>query len=145
MYQFLGWFALAIGLFVSVVLIWELYQIRRAIKLEPDKPFVHHLLRLFSQWTWLDTALTVLFVMGMMFLLADLLAVWRERDLYPYYRFGYLLSSFVYMLLGALFLWTRLFIIMRYGDVVPLAPKASEQTKIDPSDQTTDTEHSTNP
>src|SRR5690349_11258192 len=56
------------------------------------------------RWTALDYAGLLLSAMGLVFMLADLVGVIRERDSYPYYHYGYLASAFVFMLVAFLFL-----------------------------------------
>ncbi len=140
MYTWLGWLAIAIGLIVILTILWEVRKLWMLTRTYPETPLSTHLLRLFSRWTLLDIAMTLLFVVGMMFLLADVVAMGRDRHLYPMYRYGYLLSTFCYLLVGILFLWLRIFIVLRFGAVSPVFSTSVSQTIPDPVSQTMDTE-----
>lgn len=60
------------------------------------------------QWTYFDYALIGVFAIGSLFLFTDVVAVIRDADSYPLYHYGYLLSGFVFTLLGMLFMVLRL-------------------------------------
>lgn len=64
-------------------------------------------------WTAMDYAAIGIFVIGMMLIIADLLAVIRDRDSYPYYHYGYLLTAFIFILVGMMFMVVRLGVILR--------------------------------
>jgi Na+-driven multidrug efflux pump len=68
-----------------------------------------------QRWTVFDYVILTLFVISSLFLLADLVGVMRDREAYPYYHYGYLLSGFVYHLLSGLFLFVRLGVTFRLG------------------------------
>lgn len=74
------------------------------------------------QWTAMDYGALLLFVIGGMLLLADLIAVIRDRESYPFYHYGYLFAAFIFMVAGMLFMVARLGGLLRR----PIAPKASE-------------------
>lgn len=65
------------------------------------------------RWTAWDYAVTVLACGGLVFLLVDLLAIWRDRQMYPDYRLGYLLCGFVFSLSGIALLFARLGFALR--------------------------------
>jgi hypothetical protein len=140
MYDWLGWFAIFAGICVIAATTWEMWKLWRATRANPETPLSTHLLRLFSRLTWLDIAMTMLFIVGMMFLLADVIAMGRDRLLYPMYRYGYLLSSFCYLLFGMLFLWLRMFIVLHFGSVSPAFSTSISQTIPVPESQKADTE-----
>ena len=68
------------------------------------------------RWTVFDYFLLGLFLLGTLFLLSDVSAVMRDRDAYPYYHYGYVLSGFVYNTLAGIFLFVRLGLTLRATD-----------------------------
>jgi len=66
-----------------------------------------------GRWTVFDYLILVVFLIGTLFLLADVIGVLRDRDAYPYYHYGYLLSGFVYNALAGVFLFVRLGLTFR--------------------------------
>jgi magnesium-transporting ATPase (P-type) len=64
-------------------------------------------------WTVMDYAAIGVFVIGMMLIVADLLAITRDRDSYPFYHYGYLWCSFIFMLVGMIFMVVRLGVLLR--------------------------------
>lgn len=125
MYTALSVFAAIIGLAATgaaVYTAWYILQLRK-VQAEPDKPSngtfsVSQLLR----WTFFDYSLLILVLIGLMFLLVDLIGVLRDRDLYPYYHYGYLISGFIFSLMGLLFMLTRLFVVLRLAGQAFAAP-----------------------
>jgi hypothetical protein len=67
----------------------------------------------FMRWTALDYAIIGQFVIGLLFLLTDVIGVIRDRQSYPYYHFGYLLFGFIFSLLGMLFMLLRLILVLQ--------------------------------
>jgi hypothetical protein len=86
-------------------------------------------LQAFSRWTLLDTLFLGVFVAGLLFLLADAVGVIRDREAYPYYHYGYLLSGFVYNLLGGLFLFLRLGATLRLVNHQHAEPDQTQNAK----------------
>lgn len=64
-------------------------------------------------WTAMDYAAIGVFVIGMMLMIADLFAVIRDRDSYPYYHYGYLFCAIIFVLVGMMFMVVRLGVIVR--------------------------------
>jgi len=64
------------------------------------------------RWTVADYATILLFGFGFVFLLVDLIGVIRDRELYPLYHYGYLLCGFIFTLMGMLFAFARLAIVI---------------------------------
>lgn len=64
-------------------------------------------------WTAMDYAAIAVFVIGIMLIIADLFAVIRDRDSYPYYHYGYLFCAFIFVLVGMMFMVVRLGVILR--------------------------------
>jgi hypothetical protein len=79
----------------------------------PAESSVKHHTGALLRWTALDYAVLALFGSGMLLLLADLLAVSRDRLAFPDYHYGYLLAGFTLTLLGMLFTLARLVLVLR--------------------------------
>lgn len=71
---------------------------------------------LLKRWTVFDYILLGAFLIGSLFLLADLIGVIRDREAYPYYHFGYLLSGFAYNLIAGIGLTIRLGLTLRAAE-----------------------------
>lgn len=74
------------------------------------------------RWTVFDYLILLVFLSGTLFLLADLIGVLRDRDAYPFYHYGYLMSGFVYNTLAGIFLFVRLGLALRAGESTGPAP-----------------------
>lgn len=124
MYTILAIFAGLIGLFVTGVAVftaWAYYSTRARLKQagqqpegetpagEPD----------ISPWDWFlrftvaDYAALFLFGFGAVFLITDLIGVMKDRDMFPMYHFGYLLCGILFCLMGMLFMFVRLVLVLR--------------------------------
>ncbi|WP_438448652.1 hypothetical protein [Gorillibacterium sp. sgz5001074] len=123
MYTALAIFASVIGLLVTgaaVYTAWFVWKLRQEKKDPLDgNSFVASAL---LKWTVFDFGLVFLVLAGLVFLLADLVGVMKDKDLYPYYHYGYLISGFIFCLLGLLFLLTRLFLVLRLAGKGAAAP-----------------------
>lgn len=120
MYPAIAIFAAVLGLIVTgsaVYTAWYVFRLRSKNSgqngFDPAPLF---------RWTGFDYALLALVLVGLTFLLADVIGVMKERESYPYYHYGYLLSGFVFTLLGLLFLLTRLFLVLRLAHKHAAAP-----------------------
>ncbi|HZG55552.1 hypothetical protein [Paenibacillus sp.] len=71
------------------------------------------------RWTVFDYLILGVFLFGTLFLLADLVGVLRDRDAYPYYHYGYVLSGFVYNTIAGIFLFARLGLALRAAEARP--------------------------
>ena len=67
----------------------------------------------FFRWTIADYAVILLFGLGLVFLLADLIGVAQDRDLYPEFHYPYLVCGFVFSAMGMLLSAVRLAIVLR--------------------------------
>ncbi|PDO11528.1 MAG: hypothetical protein BLM47_02050 [Candidatus Reconcilbacillus cellulovorans] len=116
MYGWLTVVAVAAGaaaLAVTAYAAWELASFRRRTPQKGRKGgFIAFRIPKESEhvvvWTWADWIALGLAALGGLFLLADAVAVVRDRDAYPFYHLGYLLSGFVYVAVAVLFLTVRL-------------------------------------
>jgi hypothetical protein len=71
--------------------------------------------RYLSKWMMLDYALLGLVMIGFFLLLADLLAVLRDKAAYPPFHLAYLLCGIVFLAIGMLLLLLRMAIILSTG------------------------------
>lgn len=92
---------------------------------------------LFLKWTVWDFAVLLLFVSGTLIFLADLLAMSRDRISYPEYHFNYLLTGFVFTVLGMSFAMIRLGLMLQLTRSVrmPLPDNHHEPDQADPAEQ----------
>ncbi|MFE5319141.1 hypothetical protein ACFQ88_10565 [Paenibacillus sp. NPDC056579] len=103
-----------IGLVITasaVMLVWYLLQ-QRSKKEQEASADRQGGASMLLQWTYFDYALIGIFMIGSLFLLTDVVAVIRDADSYPLYHYGYLLSGFVFTLLGMLFMVLRLAVVL---------------------------------
>jgi hypothetical protein len=132
LYTSLTVFAAVLGLLVTgsaVYTAWYLLQ-QRGKNTAPGAPERQALLR----WTVFDYALLTLVLVGLVFLLVDLIGVLKDKDLYPYYHYGYLLSGFIFTLLGLVFMLARLSLVLRLANQNPASPyQGNEPDKADNS------------
>lgn len=120
MYTALTIFAALLGLAVTgsaVYTAWYVFTLQRKNP-DQEKPDP----AVFLRWTFFDYALLFLTLTGLIFLLVDVIGVIKDRDSYPYYHYGYLVSGFVFVMLGLLLLLGRLFLVLRLADQRPSAP-----------------------
>lgn len=119
LYLILAIFAGFVGLVVTgtaVFTIWAVIDLRRKwVTKHPESQVSHAEIagRYLMRWTAFDYLVLALFASGLMFLLVDLLSVIRERQLYPFYHYGYLLSGFIFTLMGMMFIVVRLAIVLK--------------------------------
>lgn len=109
-----------IGLIVTGAAIYTVWSVRvhtnrqqaeHTAQLDRDQSV--QLMEVLRSWTAMDYAAIAVFVIGMMLIIADLFAVIRDRDSYPYYHYGYLFSAFIFVLVGMLFMVIRLAVVLR--------------------------------
>jgi hypothetical protein len=114
MYSSLAIFAAVLGLLLTsgaIHTIWSLLQQRKSQ--QGDQTFSQLAGRYFLRWSFFDYGVLVMFLCGMLFLLTEVIAVVRDRESFPYHHYGYLLSGFVFSLLGMLFTLARFIIVLR--------------------------------
>lgn len=118
-YTILQVFAAVLGLAVTsgaVYTVWRMFQAKGKTG-APGKLERQLLLR----WTVFDYAVLALVLIGLVFLLADVVGVMKDRDQYPYYHYGYLLSGFIFSFVGLIFLLVRLGMVLRLANPDPAA------------------------
>lgn len=88
------------------------------------------------RWNVFDYIVLLVFMTGGMFLFVDLIAVIRDRKIFPDYHVGYLICGFALCFLGALFLFARLGVLLTFvrsgGASTPhdeSEPHQADQTK----------------
>jgi putative exporter of polyketide antibiotics len=114
MYTILGIFAGVLGLLITGGAIYTIVSIVKQRKTQQDKqPISEAVGRYFLKWSFLDYAIIVVFLCGMLFLLVEVVAVMKDRQSFPYHHYGYLLSGFIFSLLGMLFMLARFAIVLR--------------------------------
>jgi ABC-type Na+ efflux pump permease subunit len=72
-------------------------------------------MRYLSKWTMLDYAVSGLFVIGLLLLAVDLLAVLRDKASYPPFHLAYLLCGIVFSAMGMLLLLLRLALVLSFA------------------------------
>ncbi|HEX7057643.1 MAG TPA: hypothetical protein VF260_10690 [Bacilli bacterium] len=118
---FLAILGALLGLFATGTTVFTLWYLRnQAKKQSANRQKGYGMLSLaelaggfFLRWTVWDYAVLLLFVVGIIIQLADLLAMFRDRVQYPGYHFTYLLSGFVYVLLGMMLIVMRLAALLK--------------------------------
>jgi Na+-driven multidrug efflux pump len=93
------------------------------------------------RWTIFDYLIVSVFVIGTLFLLTDLIAVMKDREAYPYYHYGYLVSGFVYNVLAGVFLYVRLGMTFRLLGADGAAEAEREAAAADSSGTASDNNH----
>lgn len=117
MYTALPVFAAILGLAVTggaVYTVWRIFQLKGKAAV-PGTAERQLLLR----WTVFDYAILALVLVGLVFLLVDVIGVINDRDQYPYYHYGYLLSGFIFSLMGLVFMLVRLTMVLRLANPDP--------------------------
>lgn len=149
MYLALSIFAAVLGLAITGATVYTAWYVHQAQKRPAGNkqaasgPVESALLN----WTVLDSAVLVSFGVGMVFLLVDLIAVMRDKDLYPPYHFGYLLSGFVFVLLAMISMFIRLIYVLRLaGSPIFASDQKHEPTEADkPKQRVKEREQSAKP
>ncbi|TBL73217.1 hypothetical protein [Paenibacillus thalictri] len=122
-------FAGIIGLFVTgaaVFTAWVYVQRRKEGGTQPKLPDL-------TKWSVFDAALLILFALGFVFLLTDVVAVIRDQASYPMYHYGYLLCGFIFTCMGMLFMVVRLAMLLSFmrADRVPAPNEHSHPSQAD--------------
>lgn len=115
-YTVLMIFAALLGLLITITAIftvWVIWHKSGSLKGKRKDNLVKITGTYLLKWTLMDYAVLLLFLSGSLFLFTDLLAVMRDREFFPSYHYRYLLSGFVFNLLGMIFMYMRLGIALR--------------------------------
>jgi hypothetical protein len=135
MYTILTIFAALLGLLLtsgSIYTIWIIVKQRN--KHQEEQTFSQTAGRYFLRWSVFDYGVLIVFICGMLFLLAEVIAVVKDRQSFPYYHYGYLLCGFIFSLLGMLFMLVRLAIVLRMVggmDLISLVNNHQEPNETD--------------
>jgi hypothetical protein len=114
MYTSLAIFAAFLGLLITSAAIYTIWMIaRQRNKYQEDQTFSQTAGRYFLRWSLFDYGVLIVYLCGMLFLLAEVIAVIKDRQSFPYYHYGYLLCGFIFSLLGMLFMLVRFVIVLR--------------------------------
>jgi hypothetical protein len=126
---FLAVFASLIGLAAAAAAIFTAYAVIKQMRPQAKGTADNRVLTAVGRsWTVLDYTVLVLFIVGMLFLLADVVGVLGDRRMYPPFHLFYLLIGFVFSLLGMLFMLARLMILLRPGQA-SAAPTGYQHSK----------------
>jgi hypothetical protein len=119
MYTTLLTIAIFLGVFALGSIMTLLWVVKRAENNKSDtespQDTISHWQQVLFRWTYFDYALVLLFMCSMLFLAADLAAVLRDREAYPFYHYGYLASGFIFSLVSMLFMLIRLGMVLSMG------------------------------
>jgi hypothetical protein len=114
MHTSLAIFAALLGLLLTSGVIYTIWIIvRQRNKQQEEQTFSQTAGRYFLRWSFFDYGVIIVFLCGMLFLLAEVIAVLKDRQSFPYYHYGYLLCGFIFSLLGMLFMLARFTIVLR--------------------------------
>jgi hypothetical protein len=114
MYRMLSIFAIVLGVLLTSGAIYTIITIIGQRKKQQDKlTFSQTAGRYFLRWSLFDYAVILVFLCGMLFLLVEVIAVIKDKESFPYHHYGYLLSGFIFSLLGMIFLLVRFVIVLR--------------------------------
>jgi hypothetical protein len=130
----------AIGLLVTasgIVMAWLMMQQPKSKSVQETSPRSYQpaLSGYLLKWTFFDYALIVIFIIGSLFLFADILAVLRDTQSYPLYHYGYLLCGFVFTLFGMLFMVLRLVTVLSLVRTQILFPAPNEDDHPDQAER----------
>jgi len=116
MYVALAVFGGVLGLGITGAAVYSAWMIRQLWQQQAASPHAVSQQEIaaeyLSRWTLLDYGTVGLFVIGLLLLLADLLAVLRDKAAFPDYHFAYLLCGIVISVMGMLLLTIRLFVVI---------------------------------
>ncbi|QGQ97398.1 hypothetical protein EHS13_22180 [Paenibacillus psychroresistens] len=114
MYTILGVLAAVLCVLITAGTIYTIWSIVRQRNNQQSKqPISETVGRYFLKWSFMDYAIIIVFLCGMLFLLAEVITVMKDRESFPLYHYGYLLSGFIFSLLGMLFMVARFAIVLR--------------------------------
>lgn len=137
MYTILMIFAGCVGLIVTgaaFYTVWSVMDMRKQQQQLPIQQAANHeptveVQEIMRTWTAMDFASIAVFLVGIMLLIADLFAVIRDRDEYPYYHYGYLLCAIIFVIVGMMFMVVRLGVIVRSAPKTNPASTFSDNNK----------------
>ncbi|MDQ0889918.1 hypothetical protein QFZ81_005006 [Paenibacillus sp. V4I9] len=107
-----------LGLFVTGVGIYTAWMVHQLWKQQGAAPKpagqVEIAVKYFSKWTVIDYAVILLFIIGLLLLLAELFAVWRDQTVIANFYFSYLLTGIIISAMGMLLLFVRLVVVLGF-------------------------------
>ncbi|SEG73311.1 hypothetical protein [Paenibacillus sp. UNC499MF] len=113
MFTILAVFTAFFGLFVTAASAYTAWMLHRMWKRDLRSAAPGHAAEILQRITPLDYGQFALTAIGMVMLLADLVAVLRDADAFPDYHIGYLLCGFLFVFLGMLMSFGRLLLTVR--------------------------------
>ncbi|UJF31531.1 hypothetical protein [Paenibacillus hexagrammi] len=118
MYGFLAVFGGMLGLFITGVAVYTAWLIHQLWKQQAAAPKPSSQTQIaaqyLSRWTFLDFATVGVFIIGMLLLLAELVAVLRDKAALENFHFAYLLSGILLSFMGMLLLVVRLLVVLGF-------------------------------
>lgn len=100
---------------VAVYSAWNVHQLWKQQEAEP-KPCSQAEIAAayFSRWTMMDYAIVVVFLIGFLLLLTELLAFRRDQAAVESFHFAYLLTGMILSAMGMLLLFVRLIAVLGF-------------------------------
>ncbi|WNR43080.1 hypothetical protein [Paenibacillus roseipurpureus] len=118
MHLFLAILGGIVGLFVTgagFYTAWSVHQLWRQQAASPRAVSqVEIAVTYFSRWTFLDFSVVGLFIIGLLLLIAELVAVGRDHTEIANFHWGYLLTGIVICAMGMLMLFIRLLVVLSF-------------------------------
>lgn len=109
-----------------VYAVWLVAQHRKIAVNTKEMPFPSVLLK----WTVLDYIIVAFFTLGLLLLLVDLLAVFRDRASFSEWHLAYLAAGVIFSFMGMLMMVVRLFMLNSAIRSIGLLPP-DDQSKPD--------------
>ncbi|MBD0381019.1 hypothetical protein [Paenibacillus sedimenti] len=107
-----------LGLFVTGIAVYTAWMVHQLWKQQVAAPKptsqVEIAAAYFSRWTLMDYAVVGVFVFGQLLLLAELLAVLRDKTALESFHFSYLLTGMILSAMGMLLMFVRLIIVLGF-------------------------------
>lgn len=107
-----------IGLFVTgagIYTAWSVHQLWRQQAASPRAVSqVDIAMTYFSRWTIMDFSVLGLFIIGLLLLIAELIAVGRDHTEIANFHWGYLLAGIIISAMGMLLLFIRLLVVLSF-------------------------------
>lgn len=107
-----------LGLLVTGVAIYTAWMVHQLWRQQAAAPRavsqVDIAVKYFSKWTIIDYAVIGLFLIGLLLLLAELMALLRDQTVIANFHFSYLLTGIIICAMGMLLLFVRLVVVLGF-------------------------------
>lgn len=118
MNMFLAIFGGLLGLFITGVAMYTAWMVHQLWRQQAASPRavsqVDIAVTYFSKWTIIDYAVIGLFLIGLLLLLAELIALLRDQTEIANFHFTYLLTGIIISVMGMLFMFVRLVVVLGF-------------------------------